>query len=221
MLRKIQPGAERLGGVAGQRGKTEENVDEYQKLADEELIQKLREGDERIMDYILEKYKPLVLRRANAMFLIGGDTDDLIQEGMIGLFKAIRDYRVDRESSFYHFADLCIARQLYTAVEASQRKKHAPLNSYVPLYADSEDAENGGLENVLSSVEELNPEKIVINQEELQIFQKKVRDCLSAMEKEVLAYYLQGLDYNQIAEAMGKEPKAIDNALQRLKKKLK
>ena len=99
MLRKIQPGAERLGGIAGQRGKTEEDVDEYQKLADEELIQKLREGDERIMDYILEKYKPLVLRKANAMFLIGGDTDDLIQEGMIGLFKAIRDYR----SEFYRF----------------------------------------------------------------------------------------------------------------------
>ena len=93
MLRKIQPCAESSGSIAGQRRKTEEDVDEYQKLADEELIQKLREGDERIMDYILEKYKPLVLRKANAMFLIGGDTDDLIQEGMIGLFKAIRDYR--------------------------------------------------------------------------------------------------------------------------------
>lgn len=111
MLQKIQPGAESSGsaavrgkfrrrGRAEQRGKTEEDVDEYQKLADEELIQKLREGDERIMDYILEKYKPLVLRKANAMFLIGGDTDDLIQEGMIGLFKAIRDYRSDREASF-------------------------------------------------------------------------------------------------------------------------
>lgn len=196
-------------------------MEEYLKKTDEELIASLRAGEKEITDYLMDKYKNLVRKKAKALYLIGGDRDDLIQEGMIGLFKAIRDYRVDRESSFYHFADLCIARQLYTAVEASQRKKHAPLNSYVPLYADSEDAENGGLENVLSSVEELNPEKIVINQEELQIFQKKVRDCLSAMEKEVLAYYLQGLDYNQIAEAMGKEPKAIDNALQRLKKKLK
>ena len=196
-------------------------VEEYLKKTDEELIASLRAGEKEITDYLMDKYKNLVRKKAKALYLIGGDRDDLIQEGMIGLFKAIRDYREDRESSFYHFADLCIARQLYTAVEASQRKKHAPLNSYVPLYADSEDAENGGLENVLSSVEELNPEKIVINQEELQIFQKKVRDCLSAMEKEVLAYYLQGLDYNQIAEAMGKEPKAIDNALQRLKKKLK
>ena len=193
----------------------------YLKKTDEELIALLRSGEQGITDYLMEKYKNLVRKKAKALYLIGGDNDDLIQEGMIGLFKAIRDYRADRESSFYHFADLCIARQLYTAVEASQRKKHAPLNSYVPLYADSEDAENGGLDNILSSVEELNPEKIVINQEELQAFQKKVKDCLSDMEKEVLAYYLQGLDYNQIAEAMGKEPKAIDNALQRLKKKLK
>ncbi len=196
-------------------------MEEYLKKTDEELIALLRSGEQGITDYLMEKYKNLVRKKAKALYLIGGDNDDLIQEGMIGLFKAIRDYRADRESSFYHFADLCIARQLYTAVEASQRKKHAPLNSYVPLYADSEDAENGGLDNILSSVEELNPEKIVINQEELQAFQKKVEDCLSDMEKEVLAYYLQGLDYNQIAEAMGKEPKAIDNALQRLKKKLK
>ncbi len=196
-------------------------MEEYLKKTDEELIALLRSGEQGITDYLMEKYKNLVRKKAKALYLIGGDNDDLIQEGMIGLFKAIRDYRADRESSFYHFADLCIARQLYTAVEASQRKKHAPLNSYVPLYADSEDAENGGLDNILSSVEELNPEKIVINQEELQAFQKKVKDCLSDMEKEVLAYYLQGLDYNQIAEAMGKEPKAIDNALQRLKKKLK
>ena len=196
-------------------------MEEYLKKTDEELIALLRSGEQGITDYLMEKYKNLVRKEAKAIFLLGGENDDLIQEGMIGLFKAIRDYRADRESSFYHFADLCIARQLYTAVEASQRKKHAPLNSYVPLYADSEDAENGGLDNILSSVEELNPEKIVINQEELQAFQKKVEDCLSDMEKEVLAYYLQGLDYNQIAEAMGKEPKAIDNALQRLKKKLK
>ena len=196
-------------------------MEEYLKKTDEELIALLRSGEQGITDYLMEKYKNLVRKKAKALYLIGGDNDDLIQEGMIGLFKAIRDYRADRESSFYHFADLCIARQLYTAVEASQRKKHAPLNSYVPLYADSDDAENGGLDNILSSVEELNPEKIVINQEELQAFQKKVKDCLSDMEKEVLAYYLQGLDYNQIAEAMGKEPKSIDNALQRLKKKLK
>ena len=107
----------------------------YQNLSDEELIARLRGGDKKIMDYIMDKYKPLVLGKANAMFLIGGDTDDLIQEGMIGLFKAIRDYREDRESSFFHFAELCITRQLYHAVEASNRKKHVPLNTYISFYS--------------------------------------------------------------------------------------
>ena len=110
-------------------------MDNYRNLSDEELIGALRDGDRRIMDYILNKYKPLVLRKANAMYLIGGDTDDLIQEGMIGLFKAIRDYREEKETSFFHFAELCINRQLYSAVEASNRKKHAPLNTYVSFYS--------------------------------------------------------------------------------------
>lgn len=196
-------------------------MEEYRERSDEELIAALRTGENEIMDYLMEKYKNLVRKKAKALYLIGGDADDLIQEGMIGLFKAIRDFRPDRESSFYHFADLCIARQLYTAVEASQRKKHAPLNSYVPLDVDLEDGVTGNIEGVLSSVEELNPEKIVINREEVDAFQKKVRERLSKMEKEVLAYYLQGFHYQQIAEIMNREPKAIDNALQRLKKKLK
>ncbi len=198
-----------------------EDMDSYEKRTDEELISALRSGENEITDYLMNKYKNLVKKKAKALYLIGGDTDDLIQEGMIGLFKAVRDYRGDRESSFYHFADLCIARQMYTAVEASQRKKHAPLNSYVPLYADSGDSEALNLENALSSMDELNPEKMIINQENLEAFQKKVSDSLSQMEKEVLTYYLQGYDYLQISEVMGKEPKAIDNALQRLKKKLK
>ena len=220
MLRKIQPGAERLGGIAGQRGKTEEDVDEYQKLADEELIQKLREGDERIMDYILEKYKPLVLRKANAMFLIGGDTDDLIQEGMIGLFKAIRDYRSDRETSFFHFAELCINRQLYSAVEASNRKKHAPLNSYVSFYSEMTE-EGQPLAEYLESERSDNPEQRIIEQENFEQFLKKVRGSLSKMECAVLDDYLSGLNYQQIAEKMKKSPKAIDNALQRIKSKIR
>lgn len=196
-------------------------MDSYEKMTDEELIEALRKGENEIIDYLMNKYKNLVRKKAKVLYLIGGDTDDLIQEGMIGLFKAVRDYRGDKESTFYHFADLCIARQLYTAVEASQRKKHAPLNSYIPLYTDSGDSDEWNLENALSSMDELNPEKMVIHQENLKAFQKKVSDSLSSMEKEVLTYYLQGYDYVQIAEAMGKEPKAIDNALQRLKKKLK
>ena len=220
MLRKIQPGAERLGGIAEQRGKTEEDVDEYQKLADEELIQKLREGDERIMDYILEKYKPLVLRKANAMFLIGGDTDDLIQEGMIGLFKAIRDYRSDREASFFHFAELCISRQLYSAVEASNRKKHVPLNTYVSFYSQTTE-EGKSLAETLLTDQMDDPEQLVIEQENFTAFWEQLREQLSALERQVLDAYLEGKNYRQIAEELGKSPKTIDNALSRIKGKIR
>ena len=220
MLRKIQPCAERLGGIAGQRGKTEEDVDEYQKLADEELIQKLREGDERIMDYILEKYKPLVLRKANAMFLIGGDTDDLIQEGMIGLFKAIRDYRSDRETSFFHFAELWINRQLYSAVEASNRKKHVPLNTYVSFYSQTTE-EGKSLAETLLTDQMDDPEQLVIEQENFTAFWEQLREQLSALERQVLDAYLEGKNYRQIAEELGKSPKTIDNALSRIKGKIR
>lgn len=220
MLRKIQPGAERLGGIAGQRGKTEEDVDEYQKLADEELIQKLREGDERIIDYILEKYKPLVLRKANAMFLIGGDTDDLIQEGMIGLFKAIRDYRSDRETSFFHFAELCINRQLYSVVEASNRKKHVPLNTYVSFYSQTTE-EGKSLAETLLTDQMDDPEQLVIEQENFTAFWEQLREQLSALERQVLDAYLEGKNYRQIAEELGKSPKTIDNALSRIKGKIR
>ena len=220
MLRKIQPCAERLGGIAGQRGKTEEDVDEYQKLADEELIQKLREGDERIMDYILEKYKPLVLRKANAMFLIGGDTDDLIQEGMIGLFKAIRDYRSDRETSFFHFAELCINRQLYSAVEASNRKKHVPLNTYVSFYSQTTE-EGKSLAETLLTDQMDDPEQLVIEQENFTAFWEQLREQLSALERQVLDAYLEGKNYRQIAEELGKSPKTNDNALSRIKGKIR
>lgn len=220
MLRKIQPGVESSGGVKGQRGKTEEDVDEYQKLADEELIQKLREGDERIMDYILEKYKPLVLRKANAMFLIGGDTDDLIQEGMIGLFKAIRDYRSDREASFFHFAELCINRQLYSAVEASNRKKHVPLNTYVSFYSQTTE-EGKSLAETLLTDQMDDPEQLVIEQENFTAFWEQLREQLSALERQVLDAYLEGKNYCQIAEELGKSPKTIDNALSRIKGKIR
>ena len=231
MLRKIQPGAESSGsaavrgkfrrrGRAEQRGQTEEDVDEYQKLADEELIQKLRGGDERIMDYILEKYKPLVLRKANAMFLIGGDTDDLIQEGMIGLFKAIRDYRSDREASFFHFAELCINRQLYSAVEASNRKKHVPLNTYVSFYSQTTE-EGKSLAETLLTDQMDDPEQLVIEQENFTAFWEQLREQLSALERQVLDAYLEGKNYRQIAEELGKSPKTIDNALSRIKGKIR
>ena len=195
-------------------------MDEYQKLADEELIQKLREGDERIMDYILEKYKPLVLRKANAMFLIGGDTDDLIQEGMIGLFKAIRDYRSDREASFFPFAELCINRQLYSAVEASNRKKHVPLNTYVSFYSQTTE-EGKSLAETLLTDQMDDPEQLVIEQENFTAFWEQLREQLSALERQVLDAYLEGKNYRQIAEELGKSPKTIDNALSRIKGKIR
>lgn len=193
---------------------------DYQHFKDEELIKKLRAGDERIMDYILDKYKPLVRKRANTMYLIGGDTDDLIQEGMIGLFKAIRDYEEAKEVSFYHFAELCINRQIYTAVEASNRKKHAPLNSYVSLYSGTNEDGVVLADSLTTGIME-NPEQMMIEQENLVQFMEQLKERLSKMERQVVDYYLAGLNYVQIAEQMGKTPKAIDNALQRIKTKIR
>ena len=193
---------------------------DYGNLRDEELIEQLRSGDEKIMDYILDKYKPLVRKKANAMYLIGGDTDDLIQEGMIGLFKAIRDYNKEKESSFYHFAELCISRQLYTVVEASNRKKHAPLNSYVSLYSGTNE-DGVVLADSLTTGAMENPEQMMIDQENLVLFVERLKERLSKMECQVLDYYLAGLNYQQIALEMGKSPKTIDNALQRIKAKVK
>ena len=194
-------------------------MEAYQNLKDEELIEQLRLGDTKIMDFILDKYKPLVRKKANAMYLIGGDTDDLIQEGMIGLFKAIRDFSKEKESSFFHFAELCISRQIYTAVEASNRKKHAPLNTYISLYSGTNEDGVVLADSLMAGLEE-NPEQMMIDQENMALFWEQLKECLSKLEREVLDYYLAGLNYQQIAEQMEKSPKSIDNALHRIKEKL-
>jgi RNA polymerase sporulation-specific sigma factor len=160
----------------------------------------------------LEKYKPLVRRCTNAMYLIGGETEDLIQEGMIGLFKAIRDYRQEREVSFFTFAKLCINRQLYSAIESSNRKKHQPLNSYISL------SEQG---SYLMYPQTESPEQLVIEQEIWEEYKRRLTGMLSGMEQQVLDFYLDGDSYTQIAQKMGKTPKSIDNALQRIKQKIK
>lgn len=192
----------------------------YSEMTDEQLIEQLRAGDKSIMDYILNKYKPLVLGKANAMYLIGGDTDDLIQEGMIGLFKAIRDFQSDRESTFFHFAEVCITRQLYSAVEASNRKKHVPLNTYVSFYSQTGE-EGKPLAETLPTGDMDNPEQMIIDQENMRIFWKQLKGRLSKMERQVLDEYLKGLNYTQIAEKLAKSPKAIDNALSRIKGKIR
>ena len=190
----------------------------YEAFSDEELIEKLRQGEDDITDYILEKYKPLVRKKTNAMYLIGGETEDLIQEGMIGLFKAIRDYKPDKDASFYHFAELCINRQLYSALEASNRKKHQPLNSYISL---SEQEHPDAVAAELLVDKESGPEQTVIEQEVWEEYKKRLAQNLSRMENQVLQYYLDGNHYIQIAEMMGKSPKSIDNAFQRIRQKIR
>ncbi len=193
---------------------------DYQEMSDEQLIGQLRSGDSGVMDYILDKYKPLVRKKANAVFLIGGETDDLIQEGMIGLFKAVRDYDGGKEASFFSFAELCITRQLYKAVEASNRKKHAPLNTYISFYSETGE-EGHSLAETLTTGGMGDPEQMIIDQENLKQFWDGLREHLSPMEQQVLDEYLQGNNYQQIAEHMNKPPKTIDNALQRIKTKVR
>lgn len=198
----------------------------YESVTDEELIDRLREGESEITDFIIEKYKNLVRKKAKSMFILGADNEDLIQEGMIGLFKAIRDYDAGRDASFLTFADLCVSRQMYTAVQASRREKHAPLNSYVSIYTEltehSESGEeHGELLQLLSDREETNPENIFIDQENLAHIQAIISRELSSFEKEVLDLYMTGMSYSQIAKVLGRDEKSTDNALQRLKNKIK
>ena len=191
----------------------------YEEYTDEELVDRLHQGENEIMDYILEKYKPLVRKQTNALFLIGGENEDLIQEGMIGLFKAIRDYDDTKEATFFYFAQLCIKRQLASALEASNRKKHIPLNNYVSFSSDENDS-GAALEATISQGVE-SPEQMVLEQEKVIEFKEQIRAKLSKMEKEVLNLYLEGYNYTQIAKIMEKTPKSIDNALQRIRQKIR
>ncbi|MCI6091444.1 sigma-70 family RNA polymerase sigma factor [bacterium] len=195
---------------------------EYEKMTDEQLISRLRGGEKPIMDFLMEKYKGLVRQKAKAMYLWGGENDDLIQEGMIGLFKAVEDYEPDAGASFYSFAELCISRQMYTAIKASQRKKHLPLNSYVSLYTSGkrEDGKEAlPLAETIEAGAESNPEELLLNTEYANAFEEELKDQLSKLENRVLYLHLMGMDYLKIAEVMDKSPKAIDNALQRIKGK--
>ncbi len=189
-------------------------MEKFDNVSDEELIMRFRAGETSIEDYLMEKYKGLVRQKARAMFLIGGDTDDLIQEGMIGLFKAVRDYQPGREAIFATFAGVCIDRQLYSAIQSSNRQKHIPLNSYVSLNQEEEGSPIWEL-----SVE--NPESIVIDQENARDLQQKFMGFLSPMERKVLDLYLRGEGYVEIARILNKSPKSIDNALQRIRSKIR
>ncbi len=190
---------------------------DYESMTDEELIRRLRGGEDAVTDFLMEKYKNLVRREANAMYLIGGENEDLIQEGMIGLFKAIRDFDLDRETSFASFATLCIRRQMYSAVEAASRKKHGPLNSYVSL-DEQGDGESAMIDNMEAGGDS-NPEDLLISQEYASIIEDRLKEKLSDLENRVLYLHLEGTDYKTIAKLLDKSPKTIDNALQRIKAK--
>jgi RNA polymerase sporulation-specific sigma factor len=198
---------------------------DYEKYSDDELILRLRDGEAAITDYIMDKYKNLVRNKAKSMYILGADREDLIQEGMIGLFKAVRDYDTGRDASFFTFADLCISRQMYTAVQSAGRQKHTPLNTYISLYADNaESAGEGGeweLLNAISSQLEKSPEELLIDKENVEILEKIIEKELSGFEKQVLDLYLTGMRYSQIAKVLGRDGKSTDNALQRIKAKLK
>lgn len=199
-------------------------MQDYSVYTDEELICRLRDGEETIMDYIMKKYKNLVRKNAQNMYILGAEEQDLIQEGMIGLFNAIKDYDSGRDASFFTFADLCISRRMYNAIKASKREKHTPLNNYVSLYGDNDDKNldgKSGVIELLSAGEISNPENLLIDKENVERIENLVEQELSNFEKQVFDLYITGMKYGQIAKVLGKDEKSTDNALQRIKNKLK
>ena len=193
----------------------------YSSLTDEEIIVLCHNGDPFAEEYLLNKYKNFVRSKARSYFLIGADHEDIVQEGMIGLYKAIRDYRQEKLSSFRAFAELCITRQIITAIKTATRQKHIPLNSYIslnkPLYDEESDRT---LLDIIMEGSTSNPEDMIINQENLGTIHQKITEVLSGLEQEVLSSYLDGKSYQEIADSLGRHVKSIDNALQRVKRKL-
>jgi RNA polymerase sporulation-specific sigma factor len=193
---------------------------DYSKLEDNEIIKRIHKHDDDAVEYLLKKYGYLVKREVRTVYLIGAEMDDLSQEGMIGLFKAMRDYQPEKDTSFVTFASVCIRRQIQNAITNSNRKKHVPLNSYVSLYMNSEEDDNFMLEERLVTSREEDPEKLLIAKEQQKDRNERIQKELSKLEKQVLTLYLQGMSYEAIAEHLGKTEKAVDNALQRIRGKL-
>lgn len=193
----------------------------YNVMVDEDVIKDAKAGDSRALEYLINKYKSFVRAKARTYFLIGADREDIIQEGMIGLYKAIRDFRGDKLSSFRAFAELCITRQIITAIKTATRQKHIPLNSYVSLNKPIFDEESDRtLLDVISEESISDPEEMMINREEFNGIEEKMGEILSGLEWEVLSLYLQGKSYQEVAEELDRHVKSIDNALQRVKRKL-
>jgi len=198
-----------------------EVLDTYDVMLDEDIVEFAKDGDDGALEYLINKYKNFVRAKARSYFLIGADREDIIQEGMIGLYKAIRDFKSDKLSSFRAFAELCITRQIITAIKTATRQKHIPLNSYVslnkPIYDEDSDRT---LLDVISGSKITDPEELIISREEFDDIEEKMGEILSSLEWKVLMSYLEGKSYQEIAVDLKRHVKSIDNALQRVKRKL-
>ena len=194
---------------------------EFETMPDEDIVDMAQASDGAALEYLLNKYKNFVRTKARSYFLIGADHEDIVQEGMIGLYKSIRDYRRDKQKSFRAFAEMCITRQIITAIKTATRQKHIPLNSYVslnrPLYDEDSDRT---LLDLISEDAPTNPEEMMIDREDFTVIEGRIGEMLSDLEKEVLIYYMEGKSYVEISAATGRHVKSIDNALQRIKRKL-
>lgn len=194
---------------------------DFEFLSDEDIVESVRLGDSEALEYLIHKYRSFVRAKARSYFLIGADREDIIQEGMIGLYKSIRDFKGDKLSSFKAFAELCITRQIITAIKTATRQKHIPLNSYVsldkPIYDEDSDRT---LLDVICGSQVCDPEELIINQEEFSGLEDKMSEILSDLERKVLMLYLDGRSYQEISVDLKRHVKSIDNALQRVKRKL-
>uniref|UniRef100_C5D3Q0 RNA polymerase, sigma-24 subunit, ECF subfamily n=1 Tax=Geobacillus sp. (strain WCH70) TaxID=471223 RepID=C5D3Q0_GEOSW len=199
----------------------EKTYKNYKHLEDEQLVELVHQGDGDALDFLIHKYQNFVRAKARSYFLVGADREDIIQEGMIGLYKAVRDFKGDKLSSFKAFAELCITRQMITAIKTATRQKHIPLNSYIsldrPIYDDESDRT---LMDVISGTKAMDPEELIVNREEVDDIEVKMTELLSDLERKVLALYLDGRSYQEISEELNRHVKSIDNALQRVKRKL-
>jgi RNA polymerase sporulation-specific sigma factor len=200
---------------------SDENYIEFKDKPDEEVVLEAQKGNNRAQEYLIAKYENFVKSKAKSYFLIGADKEDIYQEGMIGFYKAIRDFKPDKFTSFKAFAEICVTRQIITAIKTATRQKHIPLNTYVslnkPIYEDESDRT---LIDVLSSIAISDPEELIISQEQLKFIEEEIAKVLSELELEVLTSYLDGKSYQEIASDLDRHEKSIDNALQRVKRKL-
>ena len=194
---------------------------DFENMTDEQVVRLAQDADGAALEYLLNKYKNFVRTKARSYFLIGADHEDIVQEGMIGLYKAIRDYKEEKLSSFRAFAELCVTRQIITAIKTATRQKHIPLNSYIslnkPIYDEESDRT---LLDVITEDRPTNPEEMLINREDLSLIEGRIGQMLSELEKQVLVRYMEGKSYVEISAEMGRHVKSIDNALQRIKRKL-